>query len=451
MTSNFTTRAKHLLSRVHRLVDRYDWLAQHEGWHFNVFDVLDRTGDEVKGHSAMIAALLDPNGAHGQGTMFLKPFLRQLSAAGGPELPLSQSDPVSSWSVRTEVVCSEGRGDSDDAGRMDVVLETRRSLVVIENKVYAGDQWRQLERYHAYLQRCAQGRRTGLVYLTIDGRKPSRATLGNVPADQVTCMAYQEHIDTWLDECIRATALLPRIRETLVQYQAVVRRLAGRGVFKELTMEIVDLLVHSPESVDNLRAADEITKALTEAQATVQFEFWKDLEAGLNTRLAGRLPPARAIEEDRFNWALVHQNQSYKGGRKAADYGLGFALPHISHDDNTTVVLFVAVWDHVYYGLRVLENGSWHKGDDPEDHKLLKTLKIDELLAERWPGWLGVTYPNPRLNFRAFDEECRQLADPARRSERIDKLVEEIQSLVDLCTKRAQALGVSNQDEPCPD
>lgn len=436
MTSDSLTLAKHLLSCVHRLVDRYDWLAQHEGWHFNVFDVLDRAADEVKGHSAMIAALLDPNGAHGQGTMFLKPFLSQLSATGGPELPLSQDDPVSSWSVRTEVVCSEGRGDSDDAGRMDVVLETRRSLVVIENKVYAGDQWRQLERYHAYLQRCAQGRTTGLVYLTIDGRKPSRATLGNVPAGQIKCMAYQEHIDTWLDECIRAAALLPRIRETLVQYQAAVGRLAGRGVFKELTMEIVNLLVDSPESVDNLRAADEITKALTEAQAKVQFAFWQDLEARLTARLAERLPAARAIEKDRFNWALVRQNQKrYKGGKKAADYGLGFALPHLSRDDNKVVVLFVAVWDNVYYGLRVLENDTWRKGDDPQDHELLNALKTDDLLSERWPGWLGITYPNPRLNFRAFDENCRQLADPAKRSKRIDQLVKEMQDLLDRCAK----------------
>lgn len=50
---------------------------------FNIFQVLGRIYDEVGTHSALLANLLNPQGSHGQGTLFLERFLRRHSRVFG--------------------------------------------------------------------------------------------------------------------------------------------------------------------------------------------------------------------------------------------------------------------------------------------------------------------------------------------------------------------------------
>jgi hypothetical protein len=44
---------------------------------FNIFEILDRARDEVKGHSKFLEVLLNPKGVHGLGDVFFKSVLRQ--------------------------------------------------------------------------------------------------------------------------------------------------------------------------------------------------------------------------------------------------------------------------------------------------------------------------------------------------------------------------------------
>ena len=50
--------------------------AELTGENFNVFSILQMESAEVKTHSAIIAELLNPQGSHSQGTLFLKLFLQ---------------------------------------------------------------------------------------------------------------------------------------------------------------------------------------------------------------------------------------------------------------------------------------------------------------------------------------------------------------------------------------
>ena len=82
-----------LLYSCKSIVDRHEWLSEKHGDRFNIFEILDRTTDEVKGHSAFLGELLDSNGTHGQGNLFLNAFLQLLES-----LQLSKSDCSEVWS-----------------------------------------------------------------------------------------------------------------------------------------------------------------------------------------------------------------------------------------------------------------------------------------------------------------------------------------------------------------
>jgi hypothetical protein len=80
-------------------------------------------------HSFLIANLINPNAAHGQGDLFLKSFLKLL------DIEVYKND---NWIVTAE------------AGRIDILLRRQHphTVVVIENKSnYASDQENQLYRY----------------------------------------------------------------------------------------------------------------------------------------------------------------------------------------------------------------------------------------------------------------------------------------------------------------
>jgi len=93
----------------------------------NVFDIF--RPNEVT-HSYIVADILNPNGNHGQGNLFLFAFLEQLGI---------EYTPKDRWVVTAEV------------GRIDILLKRitpKHGVVVIENKSnYAVDQANQLYRY----------------------------------------------------------------------------------------------------------------------------------------------------------------------------------------------------------------------------------------------------------------------------------------------------------------
>ena len=154
------TYTETLLTEVGRLKDRHDVLAAANGENFNVFKLLGRETDEVHTHSAILADLLNPRGSHGQGVAFaskFKPF-EQLGLDG---------DKLKKARVQAEVAKS--------IGRIDILIETDQWCIVIENKIYADDQPRQMERYHEFASN--EGKRYKLFYLTLWATAQARSHL----------------------------------------------------------------------------------------------------------------------------------------------------------------------------------------------------------------------------------------------------------------------------------
>lgn len=177
---------------------------------FNVFEVLRLQRDEVRLHSSFIAALLDPKGSHGLKTKLLESFLQVLKA----DNILLELDTVR---VEKEMFIGQISKSGEEGGRMDIVLmDKHKNAIVIENKIDARDQPKQLLRYDNYCKKHFKKYR--IYYLTKWGVDPSDESCGGKDYDCWT-VSYSEDILSWLDDCIRISEKVRPVNETIKQYR----------------------------------------------------------------------------------------------------------------------------------------------------------------------------------------------------------------------------------------
>lgn len=212
-----------LLDEISHLVDVDKKLKEEKrvrGEMFNIFSVLGLTSDEVRLHSTFLATLLNPKADHGQGEGFLKAFAERL------DFPLDYA------STKVEVEKGIGLVKDDHGGRIDILVsDNQKHGIIIENKIYAGDQPKQLTRYWNDAQKRFGAGNYCLVYLTLNGDEPSKDSTAGMPKKnkdehaEYICLSYKDDILPWLEQCVALSVRQPLIRETLNQYIGVVRRL----------------------------------------------------------------------------------------------------------------------------------------------------------------------------------------------------------------------------------
>ena len=202
-----------LLNQVSVIIEEEKKLRQHKydsGETFNVFEVLRLQRDEVRLHSSFIAALLDPKGPHGLKTKLLESFLQVMKA----DDILIDLDTVH---VEREMFIGQISKSGGEGGRMDIVLmDKHRNAIVIENKIDAKDQPKQLLRYDNYCKKHFKNYR--IYYLTKWGVAPSDESCGGQDFDYWTA-SYNEDILSWLDDCIVISEMSRPVNETIKQYR----------------------------------------------------------------------------------------------------------------------------------------------------------------------------------------------------------------------------------------
>jgi hypothetical protein len=141
--------------------------------------------------SDILRDLLDPNGPHGQGSIFLQKFLQSVGAEG----------------MRVHAHSAAIREHYTHAGRRLDLLVTfgDDEAIGIENKLDAEDQDRQVEDYCEYLR--GRFSRHILYYLTDSGREPPPHSIAPArrlkAANTLRCISYQKDIPVWLEMCFR--------------------------------------------------------------------------------------------------------------------------------------------------------------------------------------------------------------------------------------------------------
>lgn len=220
---------------------------------FNVFNVLGMSTDEVHTHSAFIAELLNPQGSHGCGDEFLKAFIKTIPSLNGFNIETIRA--------KTQVELSIGRINEDytEGGRLDIIAYTDTHAIIIENKIYAGDGWKQLMRYHEFAEREYKNNYR-ILYLTLDGGSPSEESTGKQMEEEKDfySISYASDITNWLHRCIAIAVSKPLVRETLVQYLNLIKQLTNQTMEQNDKKELFELLTKYPEATASiLNAKDE--------------------------------------------------------------------------------------------------------------------------------------------------------------------------------------------------
>lgn len=241
--------ANSLLTSVNDVVE--EWSKKHKskeihGEAFNVFSLCG-VGHYELWHSKILAEFLNPGGSHGQKTQFLQPFAKMFLPGCVFSNDTSVSTEVTSYIKDLRI------------GRFDILIEdaANKSVCIIENKIFAGEQEEQLNRYHEWLKTNRSGWNWCLVFLTLDGHKS--ATMSD--ENQYLRIAYVSNANhpslaDWIDDCANSVKEIPRLCYTFTQYKDHIQKLAnGDKAMNEQLMKMFEKKMAAAQSVyENYKA-----------------------------------------------------------------------------------------------------------------------------------------------------------------------------------------------------
>ena len=247
-----------------------------KGENYNLFSILSIEHYELK-HSALIANLLDPKGSHGCGDAFLRAFFE--IALKDLAYPFEDCTPPHSY---TEYYTGPIAGDT--GGRIDILVKSSHYGLIIENKIYAGDQDKQLTRYDNYGKTTFGADRYLLVYLTLYGYDASKESTATKSAEEVGYLrlSYAEDILRWLEQCVQLADNKPLVRESLNQYIRTIKQLTYQDMNQEDIKKIIDLAVDYPEVVATLSSKrDAIAQRIREKYIFAELRKYADQKGWL--------------------------------------------------------------------------------------------------------------------------------------------------------------------------
>jgi len=394
-------KIRQLLDKIRLINFKYDKIINTSDYNFNIFSILRNDADEVNLHSQFLCEILSPSGSHSRGTLFLDLFLKEIG--------------IDDFATTNAKIGKEYR-------QIDILIENGDQSIILENKIYAQDQERQLERYQNTLLE-ESDKDIDLVYLTLDGREPSDNSRGSIELDDIRLISYRIHIDNWLSACIKESALSPGIRETFIQYQRLVRKLTGTSISIGYIMDIKDLLLNG----ENISLAYDIREAFQLAKIDIQLSFWQELESKLKEKGYTR------IESD-FNYT-EEMVIRYCGQNRNSRY-FGLIVEIGKFDKETDIVYVIEVDYNIFHGVAVIRQDDRNISENDEFTDLAKTIANINQDFERSDWYLGWKYPSEELNLMAFNDPIAfSLADKDARENYIDNLVDDIHNTITILKK----------------
>lgn len=379
---------------------------------FNVFSILRKESDEVNLHSAFLYELLNPVGSHNLKSVFLQKFFE----CANQSLNEAKNDSLISLDCDSVKVQKE-------ADYVDILLTDDKNVLILENKIYAEDQPQQLERYYEK----HKDKNVAIIYLTLYGDVPSDQSIGIVQdIDEVIIitLSYKTDILRWLNECLTDVVATPYIRETILQYIEIVKKLTGQTFTKEQHMEFYEMLQEN----NNAIIVGNITNYFNSLRNIIQLDFWKELEDEFEkcnkSNSILNLTSYQKYSEKKIE-------DFYKGRSRSKWYGLMYAIGEI---DGDSINLFIEVENNIYYGVTAMR-GECNREINLESkfdylyNKIAVKLNNKNSRNKHWLYW---KYPEIKVNFTEFNTENEfKLANRELRKEYIQNLCKEINQFVE--------------------
>lgn len=223
---------KNLLNQIAIISKKNAEILDASGGRFNMFKVCGVNHYENT-HSAILAEFLNPNGTHGLKSKLLECFIDMFCRDY-----TRQNFKIENVRIITEYSTNEGRIDI-------LIKDSENHAIIIENKIYADDQWKQLKRYNIFAQNEYGNRNYQIFYLTLWGNEASGQSGQGV---EYTCISYQTDIIAWLEKCVCISVRFPIVRETINQYINHLKSLTNQDMDTKNKEEVVEILLKNIES-----------------------------------------------------------------------------------------------------------------------------------------------------------------------------------------------------------
>ena len=301
-----------LLRDVYHISTHYEKMGKLSGENFNIFQILSLESSEVRMHSALLAELLNSKGSHGQDDLFLDLFVKQFGIVDFD---------TKSAIAEVEKYIGFINHDYSQGGKIDILLtDMDGKHIIIENKIYAGDQKNQLLRYYNY------DVRAHLYYLNLDGAAPTDfSTDGALDSDKYTIISYSYNIIEWLEKCKKEAVSLPIIRETIGQYIWLLKHLTNQTQISKMKDEIQNLLAKNPDYIDSIELCTQVVQSMVFETKTKFNDLFDEIFPEIKIQLSNGLKILIHWGEDGdgifFGYQLTKQDENYGNSDIAREYG----------------------------------------------------------------------------------------------------------------------------------
>jgi hypothetical protein len=326
---------------------------------FNVFNFIRPKEIDL---SEILRELLDPNGQHGQGPVFLSRFLSILHLSVETALTVAK--------VKREVTT---QSIANNERRIDITIEFGNKFAIgIENKPCARDQKDQMRDYCDQLS-IQYGGKFLMVYLTPQGANPESLSKEEIeqlskPPRKLFCLSYNSGIKEWLNLCQRECQA-DKIRWFLKDFERFVDLSFGsEGIAMQADEFGKVLAEYALERPDNLETILRVAANVEEVRRQLIVPFTVALEEELESVLGG----GWNLQND-FRQGIL---TGYKEVRARKDgWGSGRNVCLQTHNLKEVCV-----------GLTRGETGSWPKDDAFVKARLDETGDPGEMNSQ-WGWW----------------------------------------------------------------
>ena len=276
---------------------------------FNLFTTLLKPNDEVRLHSRFLNFLLNPNGEHCQGSLFLDLFLEKCGLADFLD--------TSNTSVFAEY------------NSIDLYLTDGNNHIIIENKIWAGDQQKQIKRYIETIKEENKDinltENLVVIYLSLDREEPTDYSLYNsitekqngfyvengflvaikdglktVEKYKFKSINYNNQIKKWLEASLQEVGNITNLSLAITQYQEVIERLYNN--YKKKIMGLTEYLAQKENKLETIQTMQEIVR---EYQVFRKEETLKPFLEQIVNRLKK--------DFKNFGWEVIIKNRLWSG------------------------------------------------------------------------------------------------------------------------------------------
>jgi len=264
---------------------------------FNIFTALHKAHDERRLHSRFISVLLQPKGSHGFNSDFLELFIKNINVSSSimetdsnldkdsEESEAAQKKQLVKFKITPDTIVFPAENDKKENNNIDILIIDRvnKQAIIVENKIYAGDSegagGKQLERYISHVVDEIENipiDNVAVIYLTLDGHNPSDDSVGKYygKKDIILC-SYEHSIIPWLEDCLTLTARAPFLRESILQYIKLIKKMTTDSSTEEERKAYRNLI---GESNENMQAAYKLHQNFKHIKWHAVWDFWNDMQ-----------------------------------------------------------------------------------------------------------------------------------------------------------------------------